>query len=283
MSFSSRSASNRTTSPLTAPGTTSSEEVVVALRDIALRFGQGAQSVEALWGINLDLTAGDFVCVLGSSGCGKTTLLRVLAGYQAPTSGAVYIDGKVHNAPNAEVGVVFQRPNLLPWLSIADNVGFGPKMQGEPDLARKQRVSHYLDMVGLTDARQRLPHQLSGGMQQRAAIARTLAANPRVVLMDEPFGALDALTRESMQLHLRQIWQQTQKTIFFITHDVEEALILSTRVVVMHAQPGRIVEQIPNPFRDVFDHMSITELRTMPEFIRLRQQMVSAIHSVGSG
>ena len=128
-----------------------------------------------------------------------------------------------------------------------------------------------------------MPHQLSGGMQQRAAIARTLAANPRVVLMDEPFGALDALTRESMQLHLRQIWQQTQKTIFFITHDVEEALILSTRIVVMHAQPGRIVEQIPNPFRDVLDHMSITELRTMPEFIRLRQQMVSAIHSVGSG
>ncbi|WP_035984525.1 ABC transporter ATP-binding protein [Leptolyngbya sp. KIOST-1] len=275
--------SSRVTSTTPVPRPPSSQEVVVALRDIDLRFGQGAQSVEALRSINLDLTAGDFVCVLGASGCGKTSLLRVLAGYQAPTAGVVYIDGKFHNAPNADVGVVFQRPNLLPWLTIADNVGFGPKMQGEPDLTRKQRVSHYLDLVGLSEASQRLPHQLSGGMRQRAAIACTLAANPRVVLMDEPFGALDALTRESMQLHLRKIWQQTQKTIFFITHDVEEALILSTRIVVMHARPGRIAEQIANPFRDVLDTMSITDLRTMPEFIRLRQRLVSAIHSVGSG
>lgn len=275
--------SSRTTSRAILQSPLSSQDVVVALRDIDIHFGNGAQRVDVLRGINLDLTVGDFVCVLGSSGCGKTTLLRVLAGYQAPTAGVVYIDGKFHNAPNAEVGVVFQRPNLLPWLTIADNVGFGPKMQGDPDLTRKQQVSHYLDLVGLTDASQRLPHQLSGGMQQRAAIARTLAANSRVVLMDEPFGALDALTRESMQLHLRKIWQQTQKTIFFITHDVEEALILSTRIVVMHAHPGRIAEQIPNPFRDVLDTLSITELRTMPEFIRLRQQLVSAIHSVGSG
>lgn len=274
--------SSRTTSRATVQSPSSSQDVVVALRDIDLHFGQGAQGVEALRGINLDLIAEDFVCVLGASGCGKTSLLRMLAGYQQPTSGRVYIDGKFHNSPNAEVGVVFQQPNLLPWLSIADNVGFGPKMQGIADLTRKQTVSHYLELVGLANASQRLPHQLSRGMKQRAAIARTLAANPRVVLMDEPFGALDALTRESMQLHLRKIWQQTQKTIFFITHDVEEALILSTRIVVMHAHPGRIAEQIPNPFRDVLDTMSITELRTMPEFIRLRQQLVSAIHSARS-
>ncbi|MBD2111798.1 MULTISPECIES: ABC transporter ATP-binding protein [Cyanophyceae] len=275
--------SSRTTSPVTTQSPSLSQDVVVALRDINLHFGHGAQRVEALQNINLDLIAGDFVCVLGSSGCGKTSLLRVLAGYQPPTAGAVYIGGKSHSAPTAEVGVVFQRPNLLPWLSIADNVGFGPKMQGEPDFTLRQRVAYYLDLVGLTEASQRLPHQLSGGMQQRAAIARTLAATPRVVLMDEPFGALDALTRELMQMHLHKIWQQTQKTIFFITHDVEEAMILATRIVVMHAHPGRIVQQISNPFRDVLKSMSISDLRTMPEFIRLRQRLVSAIHSVEGG
>lgn len=276
------SLSSRITSPTAGHRPPAAQAGVVALRDIDLRFGQGTQTVEVLRGINLELAAGDFVCVLGSSGCGKTSLLRVLAGYQAPSAGVVYIDGKPHHAPNAEVGVVFQRPNLLPWLTIAENVGFGPKMQGESNRTRRQQVSHYLDLVGLTDASQRLPHQLSGGMQQRAAIASTLAANPRVVLMDEPFGALDALTRASMQLHLRKIWQQTQKNIFFITHDVEEALILATRVVIMHARPGRIVEQIVNPFRDALDTLSITELHTLPEFIRLRQQLVSAIHSIGS-
>lgn len=269
----------QTSSPNLGPASQAGGDAVVTLRHIDLHLGQGPHRLEVLRTIDLDLALGDFVCVLGSSGCGKTSLLRVIAGYQAPTNGVVYVDGQVHTAPNAQVGVVFQRPNLLPWLSIADNVEFGPKMQGVPPEERQQRVDHYLDLVGLAEARRRLPHQLSGGMQQRAAIARTLAANPRVVLMDEPFGALDALTREAMQLHLRTLWQQTQKTIFFITHDVEEALILATRIVVMHARPGRIVDQLANPFRGFLDHLSPTELRTTPEFIRLRQQLIASIHS----
>ena len=269
----------QTSSPGLGQGSRALGDAVVTLRHIDLHLGQGPHRLEVLRTIELDLALGDFVCVLGSSGCGKTSLLRVIAGYQAPTNGVVYVDGQVHTAPNAQVGGVFQRPNLLPWLSIADNVEFGPKMQGVPLEERQHRVGHYLDLVGLTEARRRLPHQLSGGMQQRAAIARTLAANPRVVLMDEPFGALDALTREAMQLHLRTLWQQTQKTIFFITHDVEEALILATRIVVMHARPGRIVDQLANPFRGFLDHLSPTELRTTPEFIRLRQQLIASIHS----
>ncbi|MFZ4641487.1 MAG: ABC transporter ATP-binding protein [Nodosilinea sp.] len=269
----------QTSSPGLGQNSSAVGDAVVTLRHVDLHFGQGHHRVDVLRTIDLDLALGDFVCVLGSSGCGKTSLLRVIAGYQAPTEGVVYVDGKVHTTPNAQVGVVFQRPNLLPWLSIADNVDFGPKMQGVPPEERQHRVGHYLELVGLTEARRRLPHQLSGGMQQRAAIARTLAANPRVVLMDEPFGALDALTREAMQLHLRNIWQQTQKTIFFITHDVEEALILATRIVVMHARPGRIVDQLANPFRGFLDHLSPTELRTTPDFIRLRQQLIASIHS----
>lgn len=200
-----------------------------------------------LGNIDLELKSGDFVCVLGSSGCGKTTLLRVFAGYQRPTPGSVFVSGKVHTKPNTDVGVVFQRPNLFPWLTISKNVEFGPKMRGVSNPERKQRVSTCLQMVGLVHAAHLLPYQLSGGMQQRAAIARTLATEPQLILMDEPFGALDALTRESMQLHLKDIWQRTHKTIFFITHEVEEALLLATRIVVMHASPGRVVKDILNP------------------------------------
>lgn len=254
----------------------------VHLDEIGLRLGTADNNVEILRGIDLKLATGDFVCVLGSSGCGKTSLLRVIAGYQQPSTGTVYIAGKSHTQPNADVGVVFQRPNLLPWLTIAQNVEFGPKMRRIPPLERRQLVSRYLELVGLVEASQRLPHQLSGGMQQRAAIARTLAANPEVVLMDEPFGALDALTRQAMQTHLRGLWERTRKTIFFITHDVEEALLLATRIVVMHARPGRIVRQLNNPFVGALEQLTADELRTLPEFVRLRQELIASIHQEAS-
>lgn len=261
--------------------TTPVKEIIIAqLNAVGLSFGTGNQAVEVLQRINLNIHAGDFICVLGSSGCGKTTLLRALAGYQHPTQGSVQIAGKLHTKPDAEVGVVFQRPNLFPWLTIAQNVEFGPQMRGIPRFERKQRVSHYLDLVGLDHAASLLPYQLSGGMQQRAAIARTLAADPKLILMDEPFGALDALTRESMQLHLKQIWRQTGKTIFFITHDVEEALLLSTRIVVMHARPGRIVKEIANPFVDHLHTETAANLRLTREFIEMREQLVSSIREV---
>ena len=250
------------------------------LIDIGVIFGSnnGENRAEVLQNINLELENGDFVCVLGSSGCGKTTLLRVLAGYQKPTTGKVLVSGKPHTKPDADVGVVFQRPNLFPWLSIAKNVEFGPKMQGMPKLDRKKTVSYYLDLVGLSHAAPLLPYQISGGMQQRAAIARTLAANPKIMLMDEPFGALDALTRESMQNNLQDIWQRTQKTIFFITHDVEEALLLATRIVIMHDRPGRIVEILENPFTQELGDRSAAQLRMKPEFIEMRENLVKSIH-----
>jgi taurine transport system ATP-binding protein len=251
---------------------------VAYLSNVGVRFGTGNNQVEVLQAINLDLKPSDFVCVLGSSGCGKTTLLRVLAGYQPPTSGSVVVSGKIHSQPSPEVGVVFQRPNLFPWLSIAQNVEFGLKMRSIDKQERRQRVSHYLEMVGLTHATRLLPHQLSGGMQQRAAIARTLAADPQLVLMDEPFGALDALTREAMQIHLKTIWQQTRKTIFFITHDVEEALLLASRIIIMHARPGRIVNEIQNPFAARSE--SATQLRLSREFIEMREHLVTSIREV---
>ena len=254
------------------------QNIICQLKGIGVTFGSGSDRNEVLRDINLEMDLGDFVCVLGASGCGKTTLLRVLAGYQPPTTGSISVSGKQHSKPNADVGVVFQRPNLFPWLSIAKNVEFGPKMQGVSKLDRQKKVAYYLDMVGLIDAAKLLPHQISGGMKQRAAIARTLAADPKIVLMDEPFGALDALTRESMQSHLQGIWERTQKTIFFITHDVEEALLLSTRIVVMHARPGRIVKIIDNPFAHKLKEQSAASLRVTPDFIQMREQLVASIH-----
>ena len=254
--------------------------IICQLEGIGVTFGSGSERTEVLRDINLEMNLGDFLCVLGASGCGKTTLLRVLAGYQPPTTGSITVSGKRHSKPNADVGVVFQQPNLFPWLSIAKNVEFGSKMQGVPKLDRQKKVAYYLDMVGLVDAAKLLPHQISGGMKQRAAIARTLAAEPKIVLMDEPFGALDALTRESMQSHLQSIWERTQKTIFFITHDVEEALLLSTRIVVMHSRPGRIVKIVDNPFAHGLKEQSAASLRVQPEFIQMREQLVASIHQI---
>ncbi len=255
----------------------SEPETICQLSDIGLTFQSGNRELEVLRNINLELKLGDFVCVLGSSGCGKTSLLRVLAGYQPPTLGSVTVSGKPHTKPGPEVGVVFQRPNLFPWLTIAKNVEFGPKMRGVPKLERKKLVSYYLKMVKLVDAAHLLPHQISGGMKQRGAIARTLAADPKLILMDEPFGALDALTRESMQSHLQGIWERTQKTIFFITHDVEEALLLSTRIAIMHPRPGRIVQIVDNPFVHALKDRSAAQLRVTPEFVQMREQLVASI------
>lgn len=272
----------QSTNAISTPATQTDDFPIAQLAGVGLTFGKGNNQVDVLGNIDLELKSGDFVCVLGSSGCGKTTLLRVLAGYQRPTRGSVLVSGKVHTTPNADVGVVFQRPNLFPWLTISKNVEFGPKMRGISNLERKQRVSACLHMVGLVDAANLLPHQLSGGMQQRAAIARTLAAEPQLILMDEPFGALDALTRESMQLHVKDIWQRTHKTIFFITHDVEEALLLATRIVVMHARPGRIVKDILNPFAHRAADESATRLRVSKEFVEMREQLVNSIRSTSS-
>lgn len=265
--------------PKTISDPLTQEVSVCELANVGVTFRSGSEGNEVLRDINLSLFPRDFVCVLGSSGCGKTTLLRVLAGYQRPTTGIVTVAGRRHTKPDPDVGVVFQRPNLFPWLTIAKNVEFGPKMKGVSDRERKQRVSATLEMVGLSEAANFLPYQLSGGMQQRSAIARTLAAEPAIILMDEPFGALDALTRESIQTHLRGIWQKTGKTIFFITHDVEETLLLATRIVILHARPGRVVKDIVNPFAYRDHEVTPASLRLSREFLEMRQNLVDSIRT----
>ncbi|MDJ0704878.1 MAG: ABC transporter ATP-binding protein [Leptolyngbyaceae cyanobacterium MO_188.B28] len=251
---------------------------LISLKSIDLVYEvDGGVPFQALQNIDLDLNSGDFVCTIGPSGCGKTCLLRVLAGYETPTRGIVTLDDHPHTKPTAEVGVVFQQPNLFPWLTIEKNVEFGPRMKGVAAHERRRRVRHFLNMVNLLEASKKLPFQLSGGMKQRAAIARALANDPKIILMDEPFGALDAFTRESMQLNLHEIWRKTNKSIFFITHDVEEALLLSTRIVLMYANPGRIVEDIPNAFSAKLEELSPSELRLSREFIEMREYLVRRI------
>jgi NitT/TauT family transport system ATP-binding protein/taurine transport system ATP-binding protein len=248
----------------------------VELKDVNLIYKNGKQYLHVLNDIQLKLFNDDFVCVLGPSGCGKTSLLNAIAGYNTDISGQVLINGIPHNKPNPDVGVVFQQPNIFPWLSVEKNVEFGLKMKGIPKKERIEIVNHYINLVGLEKARKLLPHQLSGGMKQRAAIARTLAADSKVVLLDEPFSALDALTREAMQKHLKKIWKESNKCFFFITHDVEEAILLSTRIIVMNSNPGRIVSDFQNPLQQ-YDDNSFKKIRTSEKFIQLRDTLIELI------
>ncbi|MEG6616577.1 ABC transporter ATP-binding protein [Peptococcaceae bacterium 1198_IL3148] len=201
-------------------------------------------NVEALQNISLNVQNNDFVCIVGPSGCGKSTLLRITAGLDTATSGFVYYQGEQVNKPNKEIGMVFQEYSLLPWRSVLDNVALGLEFSGKSNQECQQSAKEYLSLVGLNAFANAYPYELSGGMQQRVAIARALANNPQVLLMDEPFGALDAHTRILMQRELLTIWQKNRKTILFVTHSVDEAIYLADYIVVMSAHPGRIKEII---------------------------------------
>jgi NitT/TauT family transport system ATP-binding protein len=198
----------------------------------------------ALNDINLHVETGEFVCAVGASGSGKSTLLRLVAGLDTPTAGEVTVDGARVVGPGSDRGMVFQGYTLYPWMNVQQNVEFGLKLQGVGATERRQRASEYLDVVGLTRFARALPKELSGGMKQRVAIARALANQPKILLMDEPFGALDVQTKETMQLFLLELWQRTGTTILMITHDVEEAVFLSQRIYVMTARPGRIQTEV---------------------------------------
>lgn len=204
-----------------------------------------AGTVHALEEVSLSVPAGEIVCLVGPSGCGKSTLLRILAGFLAPSSGRLDVDGRPVTGADPERGVVFQQPTLLPWYSVRDNVRLASRYSGRE--SQKAAADELIGLVGLEDAVDRLPHELSGGMQQRAQIARVLAAGPKYVLMDEPFGALDPFTREQLQAELLRVWVRDRPTIVFVTHSVEEALLLGHRVVVMAARPGRVIEDIVVP------------------------------------
>ena len=249
----------------------------VRFANVSVRYGEGAGAVLALDRTDLGFPAGSFVCIVGPSGCGKTTLLQTLAGFLAPTAGSVSLEGSPVTGPGPDRGVVFQQQALFPWLTVASNAGFGPRMRGEARAAARERVERWLRLTGLWEFRDRYPYQLSGGMQQRLAIARALVNEPKVLLMDEPFGALDALTRERMQEELHRVWRETGMTVVFVTHGVEEAVYLGTEVVVMSPRPGRIVERIALPFARDSAAESIRAVKSSPAFVAMRERVLGLI------
>ncbi len=249
----------------------------VAFRDLVIEFGTGEWTVRALDRISLTFARGEFVCIVGPSGCGKTTMMQTLAGFLAPTSGRVEVEGKPVGPPGPDRGVVFQQPALYPWLTVEANAGFGPRMRGIGRAETAETVAHYLKLAGLWEFRARYPYELSGGMQQRLAIVRALANHPRLLLMDEPFGALDALTREKMQEELHGVWRRTGMTILFITHSVEEAVYLGTQVVVMSPRPGRILETIAVPFARQAGDRDIRAIKGSADFVATRERVLSLI------
>jgi NitT/TauT family transport system ATP-binding protein/sulfonate transport system ATP-binding protein len=213
---------------------------IISVNGLSKRFTVGEQTVEALRDVNLTIHKGEFVCLIGASGCGKSTLLRIIAGFETASQGSVEMYGAPITGPGPERGMVFQDFALFPWLTVKENIGFGPRQNGLPKDKLDEVSLRYTDMVGLTKFADYYPSQISGGMKQRVAIARVLANDCEVLLMDEPFGALDALTREKLQQELLEIWERTKVTVVFVTHSVEEAVVLADRIVVMTAGPGRI-------------------------------------------
>ncbi len=241
---------------------------------------RNGRAVHALERVSLSIPPHGFVVALGASGCGKSTLLNAIAGFLPLSEGTITLDGKPVEGPGAERGVVFQKDTLLPWKSVVDNVALGLKFAGVGKAARKERAMELLHLVGLQDFANAHPWELSGGMRQRVGIARALAPDPEILLMDEPFGALDSLTREHMQELLVDIWERTQKRIFFITHSIEEALFLGTEVIVMSPRPGRIVTRFsPSFVRDFAAHRDARSIKTSPAFAVLREDIRAIVHT----
>ena len=234
-------------------------------------------NVHAVDRVDLDIADGEFVCIVGPSGCGKSTLLRMLAGLDTNDGGRLLLDGRQVTGPSSQVGVVFQAANLLPWLTVRDNV-FLPLRVGGRHAASTQRIDELLVMAGLGDFGERYPYELSGGMQQRAGICRALARDPRILLMDEPFGALDALTRERMNMELQRIWQASRKTVVLITHSISESIFLADRVVVMSARPGRIMKEliVPIPRPRSFD-----TIVSNPAYAKLASEIRGLLNAEG--
>ncbi len=250
----------------------------LSIDNLSMRFDlPGGGAVQALQNVSVDLKAGELMSVLGPSGCGKTTLLNIVAGFLAPTGGKLVLNGHQVTGPDAERGMVFQQGALFEWMSVRENVGFGPSMKGMPTAEKSQVVDHLLEVVGLQDFKEKAVYELSGGMQQRVALARCLANDPDVILMDEPLGALDALTREKMQSLVLKLWKETGKTIILITHSVEEALLLGERLIVMAPRPGRIHKEYRLPFAEMGVNADLREVKKHPEFAERREEILGMI------
>jgi len=255
----------------------------------------GGEQVRALSDINFTIEPGEFVVALGASGCGKTTLLSLMAGFISPTEGYLTLgDSQLSGLPRVacgvdlqdqiegpgqDRGVVFQKHALLPWLNVIENTEFGLKLQGVGRAERRERAERFLKLVGLEDFHQHPVYQLSGGMQQRVGIARALTNDPKMLLLDEPLGALDALTRETLQELLLDVWKETRKMMFFITHSVEEALFMASRLIIMSPRPGRITHEFKLDFNERFlECRDARKVKSMPEFIEMREQVLGIIH-----
>jgi NitT/TauT family transport system ATP-binding protein len=251
----------------------------ISVQGVTKTFDLSGEQFIALDNVSLDIADNEFVTVVGPSGCGKSTLMNLLAGLDQPTSGHAIVDGKVVTGPGPDRGVIFQQYALFPWLSVRKNVEFGLKTAGLGAKERREKAEHFIEMVGLSQFADALPKMLSGGMKQRCAIARAYAVDPTILLMDEPFGALDALTRVKLQEQLLDTWSQEKRTVLFITHDVDEAVFLANRVVVMAARPGRIFDivdvNLPYPRTE--------EMRLSPEFTALRNRVWHSVYHQNTG
>lgn len=264
------------TTQITQP-TTETFKPLIDLEDIGLVYGKKKSKKQILQHLNLSIYNGEFVCVLGPSGSGKTSLLKMIAGYESPSEGTIKIKEALHKGPGPDIGVVFQHANLFPWMSVEKNIGFGLKMKKVPKEKRQQLVTRYMDIVNLKNAAKLLPHELSGGMKQRVAIARALAPDPEIILMDEPFAALDSINRQSLQDELRQIWLKTKKTVFFITHDVDEAMTLGSRVIVLNERPGKLVLDVQNPLITALQAQPTIDFRELDGYKDLRHRLLKEL------
>ncbi|WP_316204222.1 ABC transporter ATP-binding protein [Bradyrhizobium sp. SZCCHNS3051] len=256
------------------------EAVLIAIDQLSKTYvSASGAAVHALSRISLDIKPGEFVCVVGPSGCGKSTLLRLLAGLDSYSDGRLLLDGEAVAGPSRKVGVVFQAANLLPWMTVRDNVGL-PLRVGGKHAPAGDRIERLLAVTGLGDFGDKYPYELSGGMQQRAGICRALARDPEILLMDEPFGALDALTRERLNLELQRIWQENRKTVLLITHSISEAIFLADRVIVMSARPGRILADlhVPIPRQRSFDDIVLH-----PDYARLAREVRGLLNAQEHG
>ena len=245
--------------------------MTLTLQDVSRVFtSENGEKVQALSDISLEIQDREFLCILGPSGCGKTTILRIIAGLESATSGTISLDGTAITKPSSLMAMIFQEYSLYPWRNVRDNVALGLELKGMKKADREEEAKKYLELVGLTGFEHSFPYELSGGMRQRVAVARALAVDPSILLMDEPFGALDAQTRNRLQHELLHIWQKTKKTILFVTHSVDEAVFLADRIVVLTRRPGTIREivSVPGPR---------PRERTGEEFVQIRRHLLDMI------